>query len=147
MSFTSGVSGRQFVDTNILVYAHDTTAGEKRERSRIILEELWESGDGCVSVQVLQEFFVNITRKVPNRLDIETATSILEALSVWRVHEPGISDVLEAITVHRRTGISFWDAMIVRSASSMGCGVMWSEDLNAGQSYEGVEVRTPFATL
>ena len=140
----SEVSGLQFVDTNILVYAHDTTAGEKRERSRNILEGLWESGQGCLSVQVLQEFFVNVTRRIPNRLDTDSAASILEVLSVWRVHEPEVSDVLGAVDVHRRTGISFWDAMIVRSASSMGCEVLWSEDLNAGQSYEGVEVRTPF---
>ena len=143
----SEISGPQFVDTNILVYAHDTTAGEKRERSRNILEGLWESGQGCLSVQVLQEFFVNVTRKIPNKLDIDSTASILKVLSVWRVHEPGVLDVLGAVDVHRRTGISFWDAMIVRSASSMGCEVLWSEDLNAGQSYEGVEVKTPFANI
>lgn len=143
----SEISGLQFVDTNILVYAHDATAGEKRERSRNILEGLWESGQGCLSVQVLQEFFVNVTRKIPNKLDIDSASSILEVLSVWRVHEPGVSDVLGAVAVHRRIGISFWDAMIVRSANSMGCEVLWSEDLNAGQSYEGVEVKTPFANI
>ncbi|CAN5744512.1 PIN domain-containing protein [soil metagenome] len=137
-------SPRQFVDTNVLIYAHDTTAGEKRLRSRDVLEELWESGEGCVSVQVLQEFFVNVTRKIPNKLDAGTAASILESLSAWRVHEPRTSDVFAAVAIHQRTGISFWDAMIVYSASSMGCGVLWSEDLNAGQSYEGVEVRTPF---
>lgn len=112
------------------------------------MQELWESGEGCLSVQVLQEFFVNVTRKIPNKLDTDSASSILEVLSVWRIHEPGISDVLEAVAVHRRTGISFWDAMIVRSASSMGCKVLWSEDLNAGQSYEGgVEVKTPFVNI
>jgi len=64
---------RQFVDTNILVYAHDDSAGAKRDRARALVEQLWESRDGCLSVQVLQEFFVSVTRKIAKRLDAETA--------------------------------------------------------------------------
>jgi predicted nucleic acid-binding protein len=137
---------RSFVDTNILVYAHDETAGEKRDRARSLLAELWESGAGCLSVQVLQEFFVTVTRKVPKPLDAASAAEIIADLSHWRVHSPGPDDVLSAIDSHRRQDISFRDSMIVCSAASLGCGIMYSEDLNAGQDYEGVRVRNPFVT-
>ena len=58
---------RQFVDTNVLVYAHDVTAGDKHSRARALVEELWDTREGCLSVQVLQEFFVTTTRKIPSR--------------------------------------------------------------------------------
>ena len=137
---------RSFVDTNILVYAHDETAGEKRDRARSVLAELWESGEGCLSVQVLQEFFVTVTRKVPKPLDSVSAAAIVADLSLWRAHSPGPGDVLSAIDSHRRLDISFRDAMIVCSAASLGCGILYSEDLNPGQEYEGVRVRNPFLT-
>jgi len=135
---------RRFVDTNVLVYAHDSTGGEKRDRARSILADLWESRDGCLSVQVLQEFFVNVTRKVPRPLDAGAAVEVVEDFSRWHVHSPGPGDVLSAIGIHRRNGISFWDAMIVWSAAELGCGVLYSEDLNPGQLYEGVRVHNPF---
>ncbi len=137
---------RSFVDTNILVYAYDETAGQKRDRARFLLAELWESGEGCLSVQVLQEFFVTVTRKVPKPLDAASAAAIIADLSHWRVHSPGADDVLSAIDSHRSQDISFWDAMIVCSAASLGCGILYSEDLNPGQQYEGVRVRNPFLT-
>jgi predicted nucleic acid-binding protein len=135
---------RSFVDTNILVYAHDETAGEKRDLARLLLADLWESGAGCLSVQVLQEFFVTVTRKVPKPLDAGSAAAIVADLSHWRVHSPRPDDVLSAIDSHRRQDISFWDAMIVCSAASLGCGILYSEDLNPRQQYEGVRVRNPF---
>lgn len=135
----------QFVDTNILVYAHDTSAGAKRDRAARLLEELWESRSGCLSVQVLQEFYVSITRKVANPLDSNTAAQIVADLSVWQVHAPVAADVLAAIEIQRRYGVSFWDAMILQSAVRLGCEIIWSEDLNGGQVYDGVRVIDPFA--
>ena len=134
---------RSFVDANILVYAHDETAGEKHHRARSLLTELWESGDGCLSVQVLQEFFVTVTRKVPKPLDALAAAAIIADLSHWRVHSPSSEDVLNAIDSHRRYDISFWDAMIICSAASLGCETLFSEDLNAEQRYDGVRVQNP----
>jgi len=135
---------RRFVDTNILVYAHDNSAGPKRDKARALVEQLWESRDGCLSVQVLQEFFVSVTRKIAKPLDAETAKEIIADLSRWHIHVPAGDDVLGAIGIHQRTGISFWDAMIVRSAAEMGCAVLYSEDLNAGQEYSGVLAENPF---
>src|SRR5579864_6009241 len=114
---------RRFVDTNILLYAHDDSAGTKRDQALALVEQLWESRDGCLSVQVLQEFFVTVTRKIAKPLDAATAREIVADLSRWYAHVPAADDVLGAITIHQRTGISFWDAMIVRSAAEMRCTV------------------------
>jgi predicted nucleic acid-binding protein len=141
----SGGAGRAFVDSNILLYAHDGSAGAKRDVARDLMESLWYRGGGYLSVQVLQEFFVNVTRKLERPLDIGEARQIVEDLSYWRVHRPGARDVLAAIDIHSRSEISFWDAMIVRSAAAQGCEVLYSEDLNSGQTYEGVKVVNPFA--
>jgi predicted nucleic acid-binding protein len=137
---------RFFVDTNVLVYAHDVTAGDKHNRARSLVEELWETRQGCLSVQVLQEFFVTTTRKIPKRLEAPAAAQIVDDLAHWHVHAPAASDLLVAIDIHQRTGASFWDAMILRSAKELGCQILYSEDLNAGQDYAGVEVRNPFLT-
>lgn len=135
----------QFVDTNILIYAHDRSAGKKHERANQLLRELWESRRGCLSVQVLQEFYVNITQKVPEPLAPEAAAQLIADLSTWQVHLPSTKDVLEAIAIQGRHQLSFWDAMIVASAIALGCEILWSEDLNPGQSYSTVVVRNPFA--
>ena len=136
---------RQFLDTNVLVYAHDTSAGVKHEKAKALVGRLWETRDGCLSVQVLQEFYVTVTRKVTKPIDSAEAAQIISDLATWRIHEPGAQDVLGAVEIHRRYGISFWDAMIIQSASRLGCNLVWSEDLNPGQIYDQVTVRTPFA--
>jgi predicted nucleic acid-binding protein len=135
---------RQFVDTNILVYAHDVTAGDKHSRARVLVEELWGTREGCLSVQVLQEFFVTTTRKIPKPLEAPTAAQVIDDLAHWHVHSPAVADVRAAIEIHQRTGASFWDAMILRSAQELGCHILYSEDLDASQQYKGVEVRNPF---
>ena len=140
----SGESELQFVDTNVIVYAHDLSAGEKHERASQIIKELWESEGGCLSVQVLQEFYVTTTLKVARPMDPETAGRIIRELSHWHIHSPEAADVLGAIELHRRAGISFWDAMILWSARKLGCTSLLSEDLNPDQVYNGVRVLNPF---
>jgi predicted nucleic acid-binding protein len=135
---------RQFVDTNVLVYAHDTGAGLKRGRAEALLKSLWETGEGCLSLQVLQEFFVTATGKLTQPLADVTATKIVAAYSRWTLHEPGRDDLLTAIDLHARWKISFWDALVVRSASRLGCKTIWTEDLKDGETYEGVRVKNPF---
>jgi len=146
MSAEAAGRERRFVDTNILVYAQDASAGRKREVARELIAGLWESREGCASVQVLQEFFGNLTRKVPKPLSAREAAALVEDLSAWTVHSPGPRDVLSAIELHERAGVSFWDAMILSSARSLGCRLLYSEDLKAGQSYDGVLVINPFET-
>ncbi len=137
---------RFFVDTNVLVYAHDVTAGDKRNRARSLVGELWETRQGSLSVQVLQEFFVTTTRKIPKPLEAPAAAQIIGDLAHWHVHAPTAS---RRPCRHRHppaNRASFWDAMILRSAQELGCQILYSEELNAGQDYAGVEVRNPFLT-
>lgn len=134
----------QFLDTNVLIYAHDRSAGDKHLRARELIEGLWQSGEGCLSIQVLQEFYVNATAKVARPLAPDTAAQIIADLSVWQVHRPGVEDVLDAIRLQGRYQLSFWDSMIVASALQLGCQTIWSEDLNPGQVYDSVQVLSPF---
>lgn len=140
----SETEGLQFLDTNILIYAHDRSAGDKHLRARDLVRELWQSGMGCLSIQVLQEFYVNVTAKVAKPLAPDTVAQIIVDLSVWRVHRPAVEDLLDAIRLQGRHQLSFWDAMIVASALQLGCQTIWSEDLNPGQIYDSVRVQSPF---
>jgi predicted nucleic acid-binding protein len=134
----------QFLDTNVLVYAHDRSAGEKQKQAKTLIRDLWDSGTGCLSAQVLQEFYVTVMQKVVLPLDAQSAIRIIEDLAFWKVHTPGAKDVLGAIDLQQRYQLSFWDAMIVWSAAQLGCHIVWSEDLNPGQVYEGVQLLNPF---
>lgn len=140
----NGAKKLQFVDTNILIYAHDLSAGQKHSRAKILIQDLWQSTEGCLSIQVLQEFYVNITQKVAHPLPLESAAQIIADLSVWQIHSPSPEDVLTAIRLQSRYRISFWDAMIIASAIQLGCQTLWSEDLNIGQVYDQVTVLSPF---
>jgi predicted nucleic acid-binding protein len=134
----------QFVDTNILIYAFDTSTGKKHKKAFELLQELWVTENGCISIQVLQEFYVNAMRKAPKAPDpLKVATTIRDLCS-WKVHRPDTEDVLAAVTIHQKYQISFWDAMIIRSAQESGCTILWSEDLSAGQDYGGIKVANPF---
>lgn len=134
----------EFVDTNVLVYAHDTSAGDKRLRAAELVIRLGRSGTGCVSVQVLMELAATLTRKVDPPLSAGSAAEIVDDLATWAVYEPTGADVGAALRIAERRTISIWDAMIVHAAASMQADVLWTEDLNHGQTYEGVPVRNPF---
>ncbi len=141
----SGDRGFQFVDTNILVYAYDSEAGLKHERARRLLAALWREERGCVSIQVLQEFYVVVTRKIPRPLPSHVASQIIADLGLWRVHQPHVADILNAVDLQHRYALSFWDAMILQSALVLDCSVLWSEDLSHLQIYHQIQVRNPFA--
>lgn len=138
---------RQFIDTNVLVYAFDATAGSKNNRARDLLEDLWSNGGGCLSIQVLQEFFATVTGRISRPLAHDEAARRVSHYSEWNLHEPGKRDLLAAIELRRELRISFWDALIVHSARRLECRVLWTEDLNDGQRYAGVLVRNPFSDL
>jgi predicted nucleic acid-binding protein len=134
----------EFVDTNVIVYAHDTSAGDKRRRACDLIIRLGRSGSGLLSVQVLMELAVTITKKIGNPVPLSTAAEIVDDLTSWRIHEPTAKDVGAALRVAERYRISTWDAMIVHAAASLEAEVLWTEDLGHGQTYEGVPVRNPF---
>jgi predicted nucleic acid-binding protein len=141
------LQGDCFLDTNILVYAYDRSAGDKHTVAVKLLEECWENETGCLSIQVLQEFFVIITRKVATPLDHQTARQIVADLSHWRLQSPDASDLLQAIDLQQSYRLSFWDAMVVQSATLLGCKQLLSEDLNHGQVYGKVQVINPFREI
>jgi predicted nucleic acid-binding protein len=135
---------REFVDANVLVYAFDSSAARKQRTARDLLERLWEGGTGVVSIQVLQEFFVTITKKVPKPLPVDLAKARIREFAEWSVFAPTAEDILTAIDLHTDAKVGFWDAMIVLAAAESGCDVLWTEDLNDGQLLRGVRIRNPF---
>jgi predicted nucleic acid-binding protein len=136
-----------FVDTNILIYAHDADAASKRARAEAKLRDLWESGTGRLSVQVLQEFYVNVTRKLANPVARSTAREVVDAYGAW-VHQPTTPDtVTRAIDIADFAQISFWDALIVASAEQAAATVIYSEDLNTGHSIAGIEIVNPLLAM
>jgi predicted nucleic acid-binding protein len=135
-----------FVDTNILVYAYDLSAGDKHTVAQQLMESWWEEGNGCLSLQVLQEFYVTVTQKISKSLEHPLARQIIADLANWRIHTPDPGDLLQAIDLQKEYQVSFWDAMILQSAARLGCKHLYSEDFNHGQSYGGVRVINPFLT-
>lgn len=135
---------KTFVDTNVLVYAYDRAAGEKHERARSLIRSLWETGTGAVSVQVLQELYVNIRRKARHPVSAEKARALIEDYLAWN---PVINDgalMMAALGVEKRYRLSFWDAMIVAAAQTAGVETLYSEDFNDGQAFGPVRVVNPF---
>jgi predicted nucleic acid-binding protein len=137
------MSDRYFVDTNILMYAHDTAAGEKHLRARALVEELWETRSGVVSTQVLQELAVNLRRKARNPLDAKATRDVVSDYLTWQVVVNGGDSILEALDLEERYQISFWDALIVQAAHASGAAVLYSEDLSDRQTYGVVRVVNP----
>ena len=139
------MSDRLFVDTNVLVYAHDRGAGEKHEVARSLVERLWLDRSGAISTQVLQELYVNVRRKAAVPISITEARRLIEDYLSWEVVVNDGSSVLRALEVEARYGISFWDALIVQAAEQCGAAVLYSEDLSAGQRYGSIEVVDPLS--
>ena len=137
------MSDKCFVDTNILMYAHDTAAGEKHERARALVEELWRDRTGVVSTQVLQELIVNLRRKAAKPLDSAAAREVVVDYLAWQVVVNSGESILHALDLEQRYRISFWDALIVHAAEVSGASVLYSEDLSNGQRYGAVTVVNP----
>lgn len=146
MSSTSAADpAPEFVDTNVLLYGHDVASAEKQRTAMRLLDDLWARQSGCLSLQVLQEFYVSVTGKLRHPLAAADAAARVASFAEWRLHLPDKSDFLSALELHRSLRVSFWDAMILQSARRMGCQTLWTEDLSHGQTYAGVTVRNPFA--
>ena len=139
------MNDKVFVDTNILIYAHDLDAGHKRTVSATLLKELWTTGRGLLSTQVLQEFYVNVTRKIPSPLAPAAAREIVRGYFVWQIEVPGPDLILRAWEIEERYALSFWDALIVSAARHGRATKLLSENLNPGQTIEGILIENPFA--
>lgn len=139
------MSDKYFVDTNILVYAHDRSAGEKHVRASEVMEKLWNEGSGVLSTQVLQELCINLRRKASPPLPIPETRRLIQDYLSWEVVVNGPDSAIHALELEERFKISFWDALILHAAERSGATVLYSEDLTAGRSYGPVRVVNPFA--
>lgn len=135
-------AGKGFLDANILVYAQDRDSPAKRRRSREVIAALAEAGTGVISTQVLQEFYVAVTRKLG--VAPLAAKSVMQTFKVFEIVQTSPDLIERAIDCSVLNGISFWDALIVAAAAASGCAVVYSEDLNPGQTIEGVRIENPF---
>ena len=135
---------RIFVDSNVLVYAHDSGAGERHDVARELVLELWRDRSGVISTQVLQETYVNLRHKAARPLTVDEALELVSEYLAWDVVVNDGASVLEAIRLETRYRISFWDSLIVAAANASGVATLLSEDLSHGQQYGAVTVRNPF---
>ena len=136
------MSARSFFDTNVLVYADDKAAPAKQRRALDLVAGHRRAGTGVVSLQVLQEYFVTVTRKL--QVDARIARRKVELLAEFDVAAPELADILAAIDLHRLHAFSFWDALVLRSAKQAGCSVLLTEDFQHGQELEGLRIVNPF---
>jgi len=136
------MSARSFFDTNVLLYSDDESAPLKQRRSRDLVAEHRQARTGVVSLQVLQEYFANVTRKL--HVDTRIARRKVELFAEFDVAVPQVPDILAAIDLHQLHGFSFWDALVVRTAQQSGCTELLSEDFQDGREIDGVRVVNPF---
>jgi predicted nucleic acid-binding protein len=137
------MSDRFFVDTNILVYAHDRSAGAKHDQAQLLIQRLWESGQGVLSTQVLQELCVNLRRKVRHLLPADEIRKLILDYSTWEIVTNTPASVIQALDIEMRYKTSFWDALILQAAESSGASILYSEDLATNQRYGEIEVVNP----
>jgi predicted nucleic acid-binding protein len=134
-------AGKVFLDTNILVYAQDQDSPVKRRRSREVIAALAQSGTGVISTQVLQEFYVTVTRKLG--VAPLAAKRVLQTFKIFEIVQASPDLIERAIDCSVLNTISFWDALIVAAAASSGCAIVYSENLNPDQTIQGVRVENP----
>ena len=138
------MTDRTFVDTKILVYAHDLDAGKKRGLAKQVITELWENRSGVLSTQVIQEFYVTLTRKIPAPLKKSTVIRIIKSFLNWEIVINDAPTILQACEIEETYNLSFWDALIVSAAYSRNVTTILTEDLNHGQRVEGILIVNPF---
>jgi predicted nucleic acid-binding protein len=136
-----------FLDTNILVYAFDVSAGQKHEVAKRIVIDLWNTKDGILSTQVLQEFFVSVTRKIPKPMDAGLAREIVSDFLKWHIVINDENSLLEAIDIHIRYNYSFWDSLLIQAAIRSGAVLLLTEDLTDSQEIKGISIKNPFKHL
>ena len=139
------MNGPDFLDTNVLVYAHDIRAGQKHTIARDLVRHLWDTRQGALSTQVLQEFYVTATRKMAIPLDRPAARQIVREYGRWHLEQISVSHIIAASEIEARYQLSFWDALIISAAQQIGASRVLSEDLQSGQTLAGVRIENPLA--
>lgn len=137
------MNARTFIDTNVLIYAHDADARTKHTTAKSVLRELWSGRNGVLSPQVLQEFYVNVTKKIPRPLSKRSARLVVSSYAIWCIETTSV-EISNAFRIEDESRIGFWDALIVASALKGGAYRILSEDLNAGQTIAGIRIENPF---
>ncbi len=140
------MSNKTFIDTNVLIYAHDIDANAKHKIAKEVLQELWSERTGVLSTQVLQEFYVNVTRMIPSPLSKDLARLVVSSYAIWCL-ETTPTEILATFRIEDESRIGFWDALIISSAAKLGATRILSEDLNAGQRIAGILVVNPFVGI
>jgi predicted nucleic acid-binding protein len=138
------MSDRCFLDTNILVYAHDNFAGWKHKRAATLTEQLWNDGTGVISTQVLQEFCYTLRRKLTPSLSLQDTFAVVQQYLAWNVVVNLPTSSLEALEIEARYKVSFWDALILHSAGQGTAKILYTEDFSHGQVYGKVRAINPF---
>ena len=138
------MSDKVFIDSNIIVYAYDSHEPAKQTIAQALLSSAIKEESAFLSVQVLGEFFVVVTRRIKNPLSVDEAEKIVNILATLPVYEIDLSLVRRAIKTHKEYGISYWDSLIILTAERAGCTKVLSEDLKEGQAYHNVLVENPF---
>jgi predicted nucleic acid-binding protein len=136
------MSVRSFFDTNVLVYSDDKASPSKQHRALDLIAEHRRAGTGVLSYQVLQEYFVTVTKKL--HVDPRIARRKVELLAEFDVAGPSVDDILAAIDIHRLHKFSFWDALMLQSAKQSGCNVVLTEDMQGDQEIQGLRIVNPF---
>ena len=134
----------RFFDTNVLVYPFDGAQAQNKARAQALLADAAGSREALLSTQVLQEFFVAVTRKLSTPLPHDQAEQAVRELALLPLVHIDVPTILESIATMRRYGLSFWDSLIVRSANKGGAAVLYTEDLNNGQKIDTLTVQNPF---
>jgi predicted nucleic acid-binding protein len=137
------MSDKIFLDTNILIYSHDSAAGIKHQRARDVMDRLWSLRLGVLSTQVLQEFAINLRRRISPTLSAHETREWIAQYMRWEVVVNTSRSILNALELEERYQISFWDALIVQAAESAGAETLYTEDLSDGQTYGSVRVVNP----
>lgn len=133
-----------FLDTNVMIYAYDLEAEYKHKIAKEIVRDFWDNRGALISTQVLQEFYVNVTRKIPRPLSLAKARSIIEQYQVWPIINNNTKSIIRASEIQERYQLSFWDSLIISSAEIGGAKVVLSEDLSHNQYIAGICVQNPF---
>ena len=136
--------GRFFVDTNLLVYAYDSSAGKKWKTSSEVLSLLWTHRTGVLSTQVIQELFVSLTQKVKNPILPRAAKEIISDLLRWPLVVNDGGNILRAVDLQIKYHFSFWDSLILQAAITSKSEFLLSEDFQDGQVIESVTILNPF---